>query len=89
MSQDFGSTLQDFVHVILTNWKFEQQKTLFRLLEKMATTIEENDVVIVGGGIWGASAALELRNRGHSVTLVEPYVLDVILQFWFNFVAKK
>jgi glycine/D-amino acid oxidase-like deaminating enzyme len=31
-----------------------------------------SDVLIVGGGIFGLSAALELRQRGHTVTLIDP-----------------
>jgi glycine/D-amino acid oxidase-like deaminating enzyme len=31
-----------------------------------------NHILIVGAGIFGASAALELRRRGHTVTLVDP-----------------
>ena len=32
----------------------------------------DGSVVIVGAGVFGASAALELRKRGHSVTLLDP-----------------
>lgn len=35
----------------------------------MATT---NDILVVGGGIFGITAALELRRRGHGVTLIDP-----------------
>ena len=35
----------------------------------MATT---SDILVVGGGIFGITAALELRRRGHSVTLIDP-----------------
>lgn len=31
------------------------------------------DVAVVGGGIIGTTAAVELQRRGHSVTIVEPY----------------
>lgn len=31
-----------------------------------------SDVVIVGAGVFGAAAALELRTRGHAVTVVDP-----------------
>lgn len=31
-----------------------------------------SDILIVGGGIMGISAALELRSRGHAVTLIDP-----------------
>ena len=30
------------------------------------------DVIVVGAGAFGASAALELRRRGHRVTLIDP-----------------
>src|SRR3954470_528953 len=30
------------------------------------------DVIIAGGGVFGVTAALELRKRGHEVRLVEP-----------------
>jgi len=30
------------------------------------------DVVVVGAGIFGATAALEMRRRGHTVTLLDP-----------------
>ena len=31
-----------------------------------------SEVIVVGGGVFGATAALELRTRGHEVTLVDP-----------------
>ncbi|MGA7306764.1 MAG: FAD-dependent oxidoreductase [Rhodothermales bacterium] len=31
-----------------------------------------NDILIVGGGIFGLTAAIELKRRGHGVTLVDP-----------------
>jgi glycine/D-amino acid oxidase-like deaminating enzyme len=34
--------------------------------------LEPKDIIIVGAGVFGASAALELRRRGHAVTLVDP-----------------
>jgi glycine/D-amino acid oxidase-like deaminating enzyme len=34
--------------------------------------VESNTVVVVGGGVFGVTAALELRARGHTVTLVDP-----------------
>ena len=34
--------------------------------------MEHGTVVVVGGGVFGATAALELRTRGHAVTLVDP-----------------
>ncbi len=34
--------------------------------------MEHSTVVVVGGGVFGATAALELRTRGHAVTLVDP-----------------
>lgn len=32
----------------------------------------QQDVIVVGAGAFGASAALELRQRGHGVTLIDP-----------------
>lgn len=34
--------------------------------------MESRDIIIVGAGVFGASAALELSRRGHTVTLVDP-----------------
>lgn len=34
--------------------------------------MERSAVVVVGGGVFGATAALELRARGHAVTLLDP-----------------
>ena len=34
--------------------------------------MEHGTVVVVGGGVFGATAALELQIRGHTVTLVDP-----------------
>ncbi len=31
-----------------------------------------NSIIVVGAGVFGASAALELRKRGHEVTLLDP-----------------
>lgn len=33
---------------------------------------EQKDIVVVGGGIVGITAALELQRRGHNVTLLDP-----------------
>ena len=33
---------------------------------------QSGDIIIVGAGVFGASAALELSRRGHTVTLVDP-----------------
>jgi glycine/D-amino acid oxidase-like deaminating enzyme len=33
---------------------------------------ETGDILVVGGGIFGITGALELRRRGHSVTLIDP-----------------
>ncbi|MFT5145105.1 MAG: glycine/D-amino acid oxidase-like deaminating enzyme, partial [Thalassolituus oleivorans] len=30
------------------------------------------DILIIGGGVFGVTAALELRARGYSVSLVDP-----------------
>ena len=34
--------------------------------------MKASDILVVGAGVFGTSAALELRLRGHSVTLVDP-----------------
>jgi glycine/D-amino acid oxidase-like deaminating enzyme len=34
--------------------------------------VAEPTVIVVGAGVFGASAALELRRRGHAVTLIDP-----------------
>lgn len=34
--------------------------------------MQTSDILVVGGGIYGTTAALELRRRGHSVTLIDP-----------------
>jgi glycine/D-amino acid oxidase-like deaminating enzyme len=38
----------------------------------LAPMSDTSDVIVVGGGIFGATAALALRRRGHRVTLVDP-----------------
>ena len=34
--------------------------------------MKATNILVVGAGVFGASAALELRIRGHAVTLVDP-----------------
>jgi len=34
--------------------------------------LSSTDILVVGGGTFGVNTALELRSRGHSVTLLEP-----------------
>ena len=34
--------------------------------------MNKSDILVVGAGIYGTTAALELRRRGHSVTLIDP-----------------
>ena len=43
-----------------------------RSVRIMAPMSDTADVIVVGGGIFGATAALELRRRGHRVILVDP-----------------
>ncbi|MEX1248593.1 MAG: FAD-dependent oxidoreductase [Anaerolineales bacterium] len=35
-------------------------------------SIRSSHILIVGGGVFGVSTAIELRRRGHDVTLLEP-----------------
>src|SRR3972149_7868651 len=37
--------------------------------------LSSTDILVVGGGTFGVNTALELRTRGHAVTLLEPGTL--------------
>jgi glycine/D-amino acid oxidase-like deaminating enzyme len=39
--------------------------------------VDRNELVVVGGGVAGASAAIEAAQRGLSVTLVDEHPVDL------------
>ena len=41
--------------------------------------MEKSSVIVVGAGVFGSSAALELRRRGHEVTLLDPGPIPHVL----------
>ncbi len=38
-----------------------------------------SEILVVGAGVFGATAALELRLQGHSVTLIDPGPLPLLV----------
>ena len=56
-------------------WKLPYSEILFHL-QLMTTTdskqTKQSSVVIVGGGVFGVGAAIELAKRGHKVHIVDP-----------------
>jgi len=66
--------MSNFAHTQVHTPIWLQNEPLTQRFEKLTTT-HRSDVAIIGGGITGLSTALELLQRGYSVTIYEAFVV--------------